>query len=230
MSGGGEKAFRREQSGHGIPLEDRFGGWIVTGAADIPRHWGNRIIERTAGDARERPIAPGELFNLNRYPVATSDILPHLLLEHQVGFVNRAVQAAYRTRALEHKYAGQVEAARPELDVLARGLVRYLLFADEIPLPPGGIAGDPAFKAEFLAARRAAPAGGSLRDLDLRTRLFRHRCSYMIDSPSFVGLPAVLKTRVEHALARALDEDRPDHDFAYLPAEEKRAIRTILGR
>src|SRR4051794_2363766 len=65
MSGGGEKAYRREQSGHGIPLEDRFGGWIVTGAADIPRHWGNRIIERTAGAERERTIAPGELFKLD---------------------------------------------------------------------------------------------------------------------------------------------------------------------
>ena len=141
-----------------------------------------------------------------------------------------AVQAAYRARSLEHKYAGQVEAAHSELDLLAHGLVRYLLFADEIPLPSGGVAGDPAFKAEFLAARHVAPVGGSLRDLDLRTRLFRYRCSYMIDSPSFIGLPTVLKTRVEQALARALDEDRPDHDFAYLPAEEKRAIRTILGR
>jgi hypothetical protein len=51
----------------------------------------------------------------------------------------------------------------------------------------------------------------------------------MIDSPSFAGLPAILKRRVERALARALDDERPELEFAYLPAEEKRAIRRILG-
>ena len=100
MTGGGEKAFRREQSGHGIPFDLRFGGWIVTGAPNFPRHQGNVLIERSAEGERERPMAPGGLFDLARYPVPTSDILPHLLLEHQVGFANRAIQATYRTRVL----------------------------------------------------------------------------------------------------------------------------------
>ena len=90
------------------------------------------------------------------------------------------------------------------------------------------VEGDPAFKADFLAARRVASNGGSLRDLDLHTRLLRYRCSYMIDSPEFTGMPALLRQRVEHELARALDDDVPAPDFAYLPAEEKAAIRTIL--
>jgi hypothetical protein len=228
LSGGGEKAFRRERSGHGIPYDLRFGGWLVTGAPEFPRHRGNLVIERTSEGARERTIQPGELFDLRRYPVPTSDILPHLLLEHQVGFANRAIQAAYRARALDHEHAGQVEAAGAELDALARGLVRYLLFADEVPLPPGAVDGDAAFKADFLAARRVASNGGSLRDLDLHTRLLRHRCSYMVYSPTFTGLPTSLRRRVDRALDRALDVAMPEPDFAYLPAEEKSAIRTIL--
>ena len=31
----------------------------------------------------------------------------------------------------------------------ARGLVRYLLFADEVPLPSGGIEGDARYKSDF---------------------------------------------------------------------------------
>jgi hypothetical protein len=229
-TGGGEKAFRREQSGHSIPLELRFGGWFVTGAPDdFPRHWGNMIIERTGAAARERPVKPGELFDLGRYPVPTSDLLPHLLHEHQVGFVNRALQAAYRTRALLHQNGGTLdEPATVELETLAHGLVRYLLFAGEVPLPAGGIDGDPAFKTAFQSPRRVASSGGSLRDLDLRTRLLRYRCSYMIYSPEFAGLPAELRLRVDRALDRALDTSAPVPAFAYLPAEEKSAIRTIL--
>jgi hypothetical protein len=228
LTGGGEKAFRRERSGHGIPYDLRFGGWLVTGAPDFPRHWGNLIIERTSAGARERTIQPGELFDLRRYPVPTSDILPHLLLEHQVGFANRAIQAAYRARRLDDEHAGQVEAAAAELDALARGIVRYILFADEVPLPPRAVDGDATFKADFLAARRVASNGGSLRDLDLHTTLLRYRCSYMVYSPTFTALPMSLRRRVDRVLDRALDVTMPDPDFAYLPAEEKSAIRTIL--
>ena len=177
-TGGGEMAFRRGQSGHSVPLELRLGGWIVTGAPGSLRHRGNVIVEREAESVRERPVAPGELFDLKRYPVATSDILPHLLLEHQVGFVNRAVQAAYRVRFLERRNAGHLEAVAPEIDALARGLVRYLLFADEVPLPSGGIEGDARYKSDFRAPphvprRRLAPR---LRppDTPLRSPLLVH--------------------------------------------------------
>jgi hypothetical protein len=227
LSGGGEKAFRRERSGHDIPYDLRFGGWLVTGAPNFPRHWGNLVIERTAEGTRERAVKPGELFDLGRYPVPTSDILPHLLLEHQVGFANRAIKAAHRTRALE-EHAGDVQATDAELNGLARGLVRYILFADEAPLPPGAVDGDAASKADFLAARRVASSGNSLRDLDLHTRLLRYRCSYMVYSPMFTGLPMPLRRRVDRMLDRALDVAMPEPDFAYLPAEEKSAIRTIL--
>ena len=56
-------------------------------------------------------------------------------------------------------------------NALARGLVRYLLFADEVPLPSGGIEGDGRYKADFRALRRMSRDGDSLRDFDLRTRL-----------------------------------------------------------
>ena len=101
-----------------------------------------------------------------------------------------------------------------------------MLFADEVPLPQGGVAGDAAFKTAFLATRKPAANGAALKDFDLRTRLFRYRCSYKIYSPTFAGMPAPLKERVLRLLARALDGAEPE--FAYLPAEERKTIREIL--
>lgn len=38
--------------------------------------------------------------------------------------------------------------------------------------------------------------GRSLRELDLQTRLFKYRCSYMIYSPAFDGLPGEARSAV----------------------------------
>ena len=39
-------------------------------------------------------------------------------------------------------------------------------------------------------------ARGGLRELDLETRLFRYRCSFLIDSEGFRALPEPLRVRV----------------------------------
>lgn len=226
ITGGGEKAFRRDQTGHGIPFAQRFGGWYVTGDEGFGKHWGNVIFVYEAGSRRERPLGVGELFDLNRYPAATSDLLAHLLHEHQVGFVNRVLVGSYRTRELVAGSDENVAAVGNELDELARSIVRYVLFADEAPLPVP-VAGDSEFKAAFLSSRKAAANGVALKDFDLQTRLFRYRCSYKIYSPTFSGMPAPLKGRVHRLLARALDGIEPE--FSYLPAEERLVIREILA-
>ena len=229
-AGGSLDSFRREQTGHGIPLADRFGGWYVTGADTFTNHWGNLIGDLSPGGLIRTPVPPGERFDFSRYLVATSDLLPQLLHEHQAGFVNRAVEATYRARTHLHTDQGPdglTPEHREDLDQQARLLTRYLLFADEVPLPEGGIAGDPRFKADFLKTRRAVN-GASLKDLDLNTRLLRHRCSYMVYTDLFTGIHPEIRDRVWAALARALDVEHPDPEYAYLPEEEKRTIREIL--
>jgi hypothetical protein len=229
-TGGSLKAFRQAQSGHGIPYADRFGGWYLTGKHGIAEHWGNLIGRYQDGALQKQPIEPGRLFDFGRYPVGTSDVLPQLIHEHQVGFANRVIEAAYFTRqTIGDKAANALTPDENQaLDTKARALTRYLLFADEAPLPAGGVEGDAAFKTDFLATRRAIPAGASLKDFDLKTRLFRFRCSYMIYSNVFQGLPEMMKQRVYRRLAQALDVQRPDREYAYLPPVEKQAIRTIL--
>ena len=228
-TGGSLDAYRIDRTGHDIPLPDRFGGWYLTGQGAFTNHWANLIGRFTPQGLQKNPLTPGQRFPFARYPVATSDILPQLLHEHQAGFANRVIEATYRARTHLHTSGGQLtpEQSR-ELDTQARLLTRYLLFADEAPLPPGGFTGDDAYKKDFLKNRRATPAGHSLKDLDLRTRLFQHRCSYMIYSLVFQGLPAEMKTRIYQNLARALNTTNPDKDYAYLPPAEKQTIRTIL--
>lgn len=228
LTGGSLDSFRRGLTGHGVPLAERFGGWHVTGADAFTNHWGNALGQQVAGVLSKVPNPPGSRFRFDRYPVATSDLLPQLLHEHQAGFVNRAVEAGYRARTHLHHDQGHLTPAHAaELDAQARLLTRYLLFADEVPLPAGGVQGSEEFKADFVRNRRPVDSI-SLKDFELGTRLFRHRCSYMIYGAAFTGLPSELKQRVFRHLGAALAESSPAPEFAYLPAAEKAAIRRIL--
>jgi len=228
LTGGGEKAFRREQSGHGIPLALRFGGWHVTGVgASFPENWGNKLIDRRDGMAYEVPNPPGQLYNRGQYLRETSDVLPQLLQEHQVGFVNRATHAGYWARRLAQDATMDETARAKRLQELAEPVVRYLLFADEVPLPDGSVVGDKEFQHAFAANRRPGASGAALKDFDLGTRLFRYRCSYMIYTPSFTGLPPELKAEIVRQVRLSLSDAAPS-TYAYLEAEEKRVIRGIL--
>jgi hypothetical protein len=228
-SGGSLDSFRREQTGHGIPFSERFGGWYVTGKSGITNHWGNAIGRFVGVEVTRLPIDPSKQFNPAKYPLPTSDILPQLVQEHQAGFVNRVVQASYRARAVLQAGDHQLTPAQAtELDEQARIVTRYVLFADEVPLPAGGVEGDATYKADFLRTRHAITGGASLKDFDLKTRMFRYRCSYMIYEPIFQALPTEMKQRIYGRMAQALSSTRPDPEYAYLPVAEKQAIRGIL--
>lgn len=221
--------FRREQVGHTIPLADRFGGWHVTGAHEHGAHLGNLMGEAAPGGYKRLADPPGSLFDWGHYPVSTSDLFTHLIHEHQLGFHNLVTLGVYRTRdalAAGHGKISNDDATA--LNDIARQLVRYLLFANEARLPEGGLKPDPAFVKDFLTRRKPIGNGASLRDLDLRSRLFKYRCSYMIQTPSFTALPKEFKDRVLAGLATALREQGAPPEFNYLPPDEKRAIRTLL--
>ena len=221
--GGSLESFYGDITGHSIPLKDRFGGWHLTGKHGITGHWGNMVGTLSASGLKKYANPPGRQFRWATYPVATSDVLAHLLHEHQVGFVNRAVKATYDTRTA--LVAGEAKAVVAKHTAL---LTRYLLFADEAKFPKAGIGGDALLKKDFAKRARRTKAGLSLRDFDLRMRIFKHRCSYMIHSLSFAGLPPPLKQRVYANLRTAVAPGNPHPDSMHLPAAEKKAITQIL--
>ena len=228
-SGGSLDGFRRDMVGHTIPISERLGGWHVTGVHEKGDHHGNLLGTSAPGGYKTLPNPPGRSFDWDNYPVRTSDLFTHLIHEHQLGFHNLVTLAVYRTREFKEAGRGMIgsdDAAK--LNDIARQLVRYVLFAGEASLPSGGVKPDLAYQKDFLARRKAISNGASLRDLDLRSRLFRYRCSYLVHTPSFAGLPKEFKDRVLAGLSSALREQGGPPEFSYLPATEKRAIRAIL--
>lgn len=227
-SGGSLDGFKRDMVGHTVPLSERFGGWHLTGAHERDFELANLMGRSRNGKLEKFKNPPGSQFSWDAYPVETSDLLTHLIHEHQLGFHNLVTLGLYRTREALHTGGGKIKEEHvAALNDVARQLVRYILFADEAELPPGGVRPDKVFEQDFLSRRLAAEDGASLRDLDLRSRLFKHRCSYLIYTPGFRALPAEFRDRVLAGLRSALsDEGLPE--FSYLPVSERRAIRTIL--
>jgi hypothetical protein len=231
-SGGSLEAFRQGQSGHGIPWEDRFGGWYMTGQGNWTQHWANTIGRSVEGVLTRIPNPMEGRVDVSRYLEPTSDWLAQAIHEHQVGFVNRVAGLTYRARAWVQEDGGWDRLSaehRRELDGQVEELVRYLLFTDEVPLPKLDATRQSAFQADFLKNRRLV-GGHSLRDLELKTRLFAHRCSFMIESPVFIGIPAEVKSRIYRRLGDVLRDEAvdPQSPAVALPNEERAVIRTLL--
>lgn len=232
--------------GHDTPFEERWGGWYVTGRHGAAQHLGNAIARESERGASLDPAAGanltdlGRFFDTSHYLRADSDIVALMVLEHQVGMHNRLVQGALRARKWLHyqqqlqRELGQPVREEPEGTALrvvegeAERIVEHLLFCDETTLPEGGIQGAGAFEAAFRRNRQPDPEGRSLKDFDLRSRLFTYRCSYMIYSKAFAALPPPLATRVCLRLDQILGAADPPKRFAHLPAAERHAIRQIL--
>ena len=70
--------------------------------------------------------------------------------------------------------------------------------------------------------------GRSLRQFDLKTRLFLYPCSFLIGSESFQQLPAGVQTRVWQRLDAILSGQENGPQFAHLSPEDRLAIREIV--
>ncbi len=158
--------------------------------------------------------------------------MAHLILAHQTQMHNLITLTNYQARlaifAERDQPAGRLSAgARKKFEEPAEELVRYLLFANEAPLD-GPVHGTSPFAQEFAARGLRDPRGRSLRDFDLRTRIFKYPCSYLIYSEAFDALPDPAKQYVYHRLFDVLTGREQSNDFARLSAEDRRAILEIL--
>jgi hypothetical protein len=129
-----------------------------------------------------------------------------MTLEHQVGAVNRL--GALGVQYDRAQRFGTAEADTKKIDADIRDLVDYLTFTEEAPLhePVRGVS---TFTRTFADRGPKDRQGRSLREFDLKTRLFRYRLSYMIYSDLFDTLPPSLRTRVYARLREVLVERDP---------------------
>lgn len=229
---------------HRTPLEQRWGGWYVTGTHGAQVHLGNLVMtDRKA----PRPIENKEgqnvtdlsgRFRIDDYLSPHSDIVALMILEHQALVHNRITQAGFVTRqalyyeAEMNRAFGEPEGHRLEsttrrIQNAGDALVDALLLVDEARLT-APIQGTSGFAEKFASAGPRDRLGRSLRDLALTSRLFKYPCSYLVYSKSFTELPPAMKDYVWQRLWQVLTNDNESEKFAHLSAEDRKAIIDIL--
>jgi hypothetical protein len=226
------------------PLANRWGGWYVSGTAGKQTHMGNLVVRgrRRPEDVDNTPNLNctdlGKYFKTERYLSPHSDIVALLVLEHQAEMHNLIARANFQTRTALHDEAElnkalgrpadyRSESTTGRIKSAGEPLVKYLLFSGETKLTDT-VKGTSAFAEEFAKRGPRTRDGRSLRDFDLRTRLFKYPCSYLIYSPSFDALPAAVKDFVLRRVHDVLTGKEAGDDFAHLSAADRKAILEIL--
>jgi ABC-type transporter Mla MlaB component len=110
---------------------------------------------------------------------------------------------------------------------ISEAFLKYLLFTEEAPMADP-IRGLSDFTREFAAQGPRDQRGRSLREFDLRTRLFKYPCSYLIYSSAFDNLPPRMKEVLFRRLWEILSGGDSSPEFQRMPALSKRAILEIL--
>ena len=90
------------------------------------------------------------------------------------------------------------------------------------------LAGTTSYAKEFSALGPRDKQGRSLRELDLKERLFRYPCSFLIYSAAFDALPAPALDYLYRRLWLILTGGVNDRAYATLTAAERRAVLEIL--
>jgi hypothetical protein len=212
---------------HTTPFEQRWGGWYVTGKHGAGRHRGNAFAHdggETVTLDMERGANLTELkkfIDPSVYPMPTSDIVALMVYEHQLAVHSALTRANYECLRMLAYQRGLQESFKepltdePSYDSVksvfrnsAEAVLDALLYKDEAPLPAGGIEGTPAFREMFEKGGKRSANAGSLRDLDLRQRLTKYRCSHLIHSSQFRALPKPLLKQISQRLNRILTDRR----------------------
>ena len=214
----------------GSPLEQRWGGWWVTGDTGGAQHLGNIPVmpaEKNFGRPRnpKAPLATVDgFFDMKGYPVKTSDVVAQLVLAHETTVINLIARLGWEARVAE---------AAPSADASARvreaaaELADSMLLLDEAPLG-GPVKGSSGYAEWFAAQGPRDATGRSLRELDLRTRLFRYPCSFLIYSAAFDGLPAAARQAVLGRMADILSGRDTRKITQHLSVADRQAVLQIL--
>lgn len=228
---------------HTTPLEERFGGWYVTGSHGEIRHRGNAIADEEMDPPLDpmpganRPSLEG-LVDTAAYLEPHSDMVALMVLEHQTQFHNLVTRAAYQTRfgqyydralnrALERPEGTVSDSTERRISSAGDALIEYLLFVDEAPLA-SPILGSSSFAIEFAEQGPKTSDGRSLREFDLQESLFRYPCSYLIYSDAWDALPEPMLDYLRGRLREILDGNDVSGKFKHMSHEDRIAIREIL--
>jgi hypothetical protein len=218
-SGKPERSLGFFDSDHRSPLKERWGGWYVTGGTGSLQHMGNKVYTDLTSDRvnlRVEPKLPVDVY-LTRH----SDVVALMVFEHQMHFINLLTRFAWQIRVAAY------ENQTFHLDSVAEEIADYMLFLDEASFDTP-IQGTSGFTEKFAASGIRDKRGRSLKDFDLKRRLMRYPCSYMIYSAAFDALPSEGRGAVYRRLWQMLSGQGGGGKYAKLSASDRQAVLEIL--
>ena len=215
---------------HRSPIEERWGGWYVTGLHGSIEHRGNSFVRSSAPDEFESQAGQNvtsleNRFDTSAYLAASSDIVALMTIEHQTRMANLMTRAGWESRVADHE--GKQKEFQDRLRFLTDEIAAYMLFADEAPIREP-ISGTSTFTETFPKRGPCDKQGRSLRDFDLKKRLFRYPLSYMLYSEEFDAMPDVIRESVYRKLYDVLTGADKSPRFARLSAADRAAILEIV--
>jgi hypothetical protein len=216
---------------HRTPIENRWGGWYVTGTHGSMHHMGNAVAPdpdhpidlEEAGTQNLRSLS--SKIDVSEYLTSTSDIVALMTIEHQTHMTNLINNLSRQYRQALNNVT--LEKTKKSLDTAIEETVDYMLFVDEAPLqdPVQGVS---SFTVTFPQRGPRDRHGRSLRDFDLQRRLFRYPFSYMIYSEIFDAMPAPVRDRIYQRLFDVLSGKDRNPKFAHLSDADRSAILEIV--
>ena len=232
-------------SDHRSPFLQRWGGWYVTGTHGSMRHMGNVFaldrddpqgIDTESGANRES--LPDDV-SRNGFLSAESDIVALMVLEHQTRVHNLITRANYEARQAAHLDAAMNQAlGRPSdhvsdsthrrIAAVGEELVKALLFADEFELTDR-VVGSEQFLNDFLKDEPVDSQGRSLKDFDLSKYMFKNRCSFLILSEHFDGLPDPVMRYVKDRMNEVLVHGMNIPDGVSVNTQQRATIVSMLA-
>jgi len=236
-------------SDHRSPFSGRWGGWYVTGTHGDMRHLGNELAvdpdneEKIDVEKGANVVSLSDRFDGRRYLTPHSDLVALMVMEHQSQMHNFLTRARYETvlalddedaagdassgNASPQRLESLSDAAKLRIEKAGDQLVEYLLLCGEDRLTTP-VAGTSTFVDDFVAMGPVDSQGRSLRQFDLKTRMFVYPCSYLIYSSAFDALPQPLANYVRMRVLKVLKGEDQSEQFAHLTPVDRRAILEIL--
>jgi hypothetical protein len=223
---GGDQLFN--VTDHRSPFENRWGGWYVTGTHGKMKHIGNAVahnpyrpVELETENTQNLTSLKGK-FDVTAYLQPTSDIVALMTLEHQTRalYYMAAVTAQFKAYA-DNEIPTAKRPKQPELDKAVENLAQYLTFGDEFKLtdPVKGVS---TFTQTFPKRGPRDSQGRSLRDFDLKTRIFKYPLSYTLYTDVFDKMHPAARERVLQRIFDILSDPGPSR------LAERRAALEII--
>ncbi|MEZ6118113.1 MAG: hypothetical protein R3C28_16295 [Pirellulaceae bacterium] len=233
---------------HSSPFEQRWGGWYITGQIGDMKHMGNAILRGSelAAIVESNQNELQHKFHVDRWLTPHSDIVALLVLEHQTQMQNAFTVADFTVRRAIYDHEQSKSSSRESetrkqttasdeadkeieyaINQAAKKVVDYMLFVNEAPIT-SEITSSTTFAVDFSRRGPADKMGRSLRDFNLRNRMFEYPCSYLIYSPAFESLQPRLRAAIYRQLWNVLSEDNPADEYHHLSATTRLAILEII--